>query len=262
MNIKQEYDELGYTIVRNAIDTDLAAEVEAHVHWLGKKYSDIRPEHLHHNLLVDDPFIHRLAGDTRLLNIVEEFIGHNIALFAAHYIAKPPFTGQAVLWHQDGTYWPLEPMEVITIWLAGTDSNIENGCIRVIPGTQNKKLLREEELQEVNDGKNVLGSQIHPSQIDDTEAIDVELSAGDVSLHNPSIVHGSNANSSDRWRIGLTLRYIPTSTLVKIEGHNSILLRGDADSNVGNNYAKRPVFDTENHMKFKGWGKWTANYYQ
>ena len=217
IGVRKEYDELGYTIVRNAINPELASEVEEHVVWLGKKYPDIRPEHLHHNLLVDDPFIHRIVGDTRLINIVEEFIGHNIAMFAAHYIAKPPFTGQAVLWHQDGTYWPLEPMEVTSIWLAATDSIIENGCLRVIPETQNKTLLLREELQDVNDGKNVLASQIHPSQIDDTEAVDLELNAGDVSLHNPNIVHGSNANLSDKWRIGLTLRYIPTSTLVKIE---------------------------------------------
>ncbi len=254
--LKKEYEESGYAIVRNAIDPDLASEVEEHVHWLGMKYPDIRPEQLHHNLLVDDPFIHRLVGDTRLVDIVEEFIGNNIALFAAHYIAKPPSTGQAVLWHQDGTYWPLEPMEVITIWLAGTDSTVENGCMRVIPGTQNKNLLLQDELQEVNDGKNVLASGIYPSQIDDKDAVDIELNAGDVSLHNPSIVHGSNPNTSDKWRIGLTIRYIPTSTLVKIEGHRNILLRGVTDPKVENKFAKRPIFKPEHHMKFSGWEKW------
>jgi len=255
-DLKQKYDEQGYVIVRNAIDPELAFEVEKHVHWLGKKFPDIRPEQLHHNLLVDDPFIHRLVGDTRLLNIIEEFIGHNIALFAAHYIAKPPFTGQAVLWHQDGTYWPLDPMEVISIWLAGTDSTVENGCMRVIPGTQHNKLLLQEELQEVSDGKNVLGSGIYPSQINDSDAVNIELNAGDVSLHNPSIVHGSNANLSDKWRIGLTIRYIPTSTFVKIEDHRNIILLGNTDRKVENNYALRPIFDPENHMKFSGWEKW------
>lgn len=254
---KLEYDELGYTIIRNAIDMDLACEVEAHVHWLRKKYPDLRPEHLHHNLLVDDLFIHRLVGDSRLLNIVEEFLGQNIALFAAHYIAKPPFTGQAVLWHQDGTYWPLEPMEVISIWLAATDSKVENGCMRVIPGTQNKILLLQDELQKVSDCKNVLGSGIYPSQINDTDAVDIELNAGDVSLHNPRIVHGSNPNTSDTWRIGLTIRYIPTSTLVKIEGHRCILLRGESDAKVMNKYENRPIFNPQKHMKFNGWEKWS-----
>ena len=255
-NFKQEYDKLGYAIIRNVIGQDLASEVEAHVHWLGNKYPDIRPEHLHHNLLVGDPFIHRLVGETKLLNIVEKFIRKNIALFAAHYIAKPPFTGQAVLWHQDGTYWPLKPMEVISVWLAATDSTVDNGCMRVIPGTQNKKLLLKEELQEVSDGKNVLGSGIYPSQISDEDAVDIELNAGDVSLHNPRIVHGSNPNNSDSWRIGLTVRYILTSTLVKIEGHRCILLQGESDVKVKNNYENYPAFDSQNHMKFKGCEKW------
>lgn len=114
-DLRQTYDEQGYVIVRNAIDPDLAAETAAHVQWLIKKHPDTRPEQLHHNLLVDDPFMHRLAGDDRLLDIVAQFIGPAIALFAAHYIAKRPYDGQAVLWHQDGTYWPLEPMDVTTI---------------------------------------------------------------------------------------------------------------------------------------------------
>ena len=68
--------------------------------------------------MTDDPFWVRLVSDDRLLNVAETFVGPNIALFASHYIAKRPFDGQAVLWHQDGSYWPLEPMEVVTLWLA------------------------------------------------------------------------------------------------------------------------------------------------
>ena len=176
--IRQQYDENGYVIVRNAIDADLARETAEHVHWLAARYPDTRPEHFHHDMLVTDPFMHRLVGDDRLLDIVQQFIGPNIAMFAAHYIAKPPKTGQKVLWHQDGTYWPLEPMEVTTIWLAATESTRENGCLRVLPGTQRNKLLSRAELQDVPDGKNVLSSGIHPSQIDDSHVVDLELQPG------------------------------------------------------------------------------------
>ena len=255
-SLRAQYDQEGYTIVREAIDADLAAETADHVHWLIDKHPDLRPEQLHHELLVNDPFMHRLVGDERLLDIIEQFIGPNIALFAAHYIAKRPKDGQAVLWHQDGTYWPLEPMEVATIWLAGTDSNIENGCMRVLPGTQNSRLLSRSELQDVDDGKNVLASGIHPSQIDDSEVIDLELKAGDVSVHNPLIIHGSNPNASDKWRIGLTLRYIPTSTWVKRDGHQNILLRGEADAAVENLYAAKPKYIVDDHMPFKGSESW------
>jgi phytanoyl-CoA hydroxylase len=257
-NIKQEYDEQGYVIVRNAIDADLARETAEHVHWLAKKYPDVRPERLGHEMLVNDPFMHRLVGDDRLLDIIEQFIGSDIALFAAHYIAKPPRDGKEVLWHQDGTYWPLEPMEVSTIWLAATDSTIENGCLRVLPGTQNNKLLSRAELQDVADGSNVLDSGIHPSQIDDSDVVDLELKAGDISIHNPNIIHGSKANTSDKWRIGLTLRYIPTSTWVKRDTHANILLRGHKDESVDNRWAERPSFNPEEHMSFRGQEDWVA----
>ncbi|HLV33710.1 MAG TPA: phytanoyl-CoA dioxygenase family protein [Spirillospora sp.] len=255
-DLRQTYDEQGYVIIRNAIDPDLAAETAAHVQWLIKKHPDTRPEQFHHNLLVDDPFMHRLAGDDRLLDIVAQFIGPEIALFAAHYIAKRPYDGQAVLWHQDGTYWPLEPMEVTTLWLAATDSTVENGCMRVLPGTQHNRLLSRAELEEVDDGKNVLASGIHPSQIDDSAAVDIELKAGDVSIHNPRIIHGSNANTSDQWRVGLTLRYIPPSTWVKWEGHRNILFRGQPASGVANLYAERPRYIPGEHMPFKGCEDW------
>jgi phytanoyl-CoA hydroxylase len=188
--LRQEYDCNGYVLAREVIDPALASETVDHVHWLIEKNPDVRPENLHHRILVNDPFIHHIVGGPSILDLVEEFIGPDIALFAAHYIAKPPLDGQKVLWHQDGTYWPLKPMEVVTMWIAGTDSTVENGCMRVLPGTQNARLYKRSELEDVEDGKNVLSSGIHLSKIDDSEVVDLELRAGDVSIHNPTIIHG------------------------------------------------------------------------
>ncbi|MEM7028882.1 MAG: phytanoyl-CoA dioxygenase family protein [Chloroflexota bacterium] len=250
------YDEKGYVIIRDVVDADLAAETVDHVHWLLEKNPGVRPEQLHHHLLANDPFMHRLVCDDRLLDIVEQFIGPNIAMFGAHYIAKRPHKGQAVGWHQDGSYWPLEPMEVTTLWLAGNPSSKENGCMRVIPGSQNDRLLKPREMIEVDTDDFVLNRAIHPSQIDDSDAVDIELNAGDVSMHNPNIIHGSNANTSDEWRVGLTLRYIPTSTWVKRETQENIFCRGDLDPSVNNTYAVRPQFDPEKHMAFRGCETW------
>ncbi len=255
-DLRQEYDEMGYVIAPSAIDAGLAAEMVDHIAWLSKKYPDVRPEQYHHRMLVDDPFMHRLVGDDRLLDIAEQFLGPDIALFAAHYIAKTPRTGRAVQWHQDGSYWPLVPMAVTTLWVAGTPSTVENGCMRVLPGTQNNKLLKRRDLIDLDKEKYVLGAGIHPDQIDDSKAVDIELDAGDISIHNPLIIHGSNANTSDRWRVGLTLRYIPTSTRVESEDHASVLLRGEADSSVDNLYAERPRYVIGEHMPFLGSELW------
>lgn len=254
ISLRQDYDQHGFVIARNVIDAGLAVEMVDHIAWLSEKYPDVRPEMYHHNMLVHDPFIHRLVGDNRLLDIAEQFIGSDIALFAAHYIAKDPKKGRAVDWHQDGSYWPLKPMEVTTLWVAGTPSSVENGCMRVLPGTQNNKLFKRSEMVDVDRKKYVLEKGIHPNQIDESTAVDIELGAGDVSIHNPVIIHGSNANLSDQWRVGLTLRYIPTSTRVLKEDHMNILLRGKAD--VENIYAERPSYIAGEHMPFTGCEAW------
>ena len=254
-DLKRQYDERGYAIVRKAIDADLAAETADHVHWLSRRNPGVRPEAFFHNFLMNDPFMHRLASDGRIVDILEPFLGPNIALYAPHYIAKPPGDGKPVLWHQDGYYWPLEPMEVMTVWLAATASTRENGCMRILPGTQNMRLLSRREMVDVDEEKYVLNSQIHPSLIDDSDVVDLELEAGDVSIHNPRIIHGSEANTSATWRIGLTLRYIPTTTRVMAEGWRSILVRGDAVDN-GNLYAERPRYVPGECMPFRGAEEW------
>jgi len=257
--LQKEYDEKGYVIVREAVDAELARETTEHVHWLAQRHPDIRPERFGHKMLVSDPLLPRPVRDERLVDIVEQFLGPNIAMWAAHYIAKPPEHGQRVLWHQDGSYWPLEPMEVTTIWLAATESTRANGCMRLLPGTQNNRLLSRREMIDVKDGKNVLESGIHPSQIDDSHVVDLELNPGDVSVHNPRIIHSSEPNTSDKWRIGLTLRYIPTSTRVKREADRPILVRGAPDSGNSNTYSERPLYDPAIHMPFRGMEDWKAD---
>ena len=250
--IKQDYNNTGYAIIRSVIKPDLVDEVQKHVEWLQNKYPKIRPEAFHHDLLVNDPFIHKLLNNQNMLDIVEMIIGPNIALFGAHYIAKRPKDGKPVGWHQDGSYWPLEPMNVVSIWLAGTESFKRNGCMRVIPGTQNKKLLKPSQMIKLDTKDYVLDLAISSDDIDDSEAVDVELNPGDISIHNPSIIHGSNSNFSNRWRIGLTLRFIPTSTYVNRQNWSCILLRGNPAKGVNNYYASRPRFDKRENFEFKG----------
>ncbi len=251
---KEQYDRDGYAVFRNVLDADLIHESNNHIEWLLQKNPGVRPEQLHHTLVANDPFWVRLVSDDRLLDIAELFVGPNIALFASHYISKPPYDGQPVLWHQDGSYWPLEPMEVVTLWLAIDDSTPENGCMRVIPGTQTMQL---QQVRKRTDVANVLGSEMDPALVDESKAVDVILKAGDVSVHHPNIIHGSNANRSPKRRAGLTIRYIPTSTRIVVEGQwpCAFLLRGKAVPGV-NTYLPRPKYVAGKHMPFRGCEAW------
>lgn len=261
----EQFEREGYVFFRNVLDADLIQEVRDHVAWLQEKNPNLRPEQLGHSLMTDDPFWVRLVSDDRLLDIAEQFIGPDIALFASHYISKPPRDGQAVLWHQDGSYWPLEPMEVVTLWLAADDATRENGCMRVIPRTHHTEL---QEMKPRTDVANVLNSGIEESLVDESQAVDFILKAGDVSVHHPNIIHGSEANHSDTRRCGLTIRYIPATTRILLgdkpdkfsvtpEGRwpSAFLLRGEAVPGV-NDYNPWPKYVEGRHMPFRGSENW------
>jgi phytanoyl-CoA hydroxylase len=244
---RQKFLDDGFAIFDPVLDAELVAEAGDHVAWLTRKHPDLRPEQLHHWLMWDDPFWLRLISDDRLLDIVEAFIGPDIALFASHYICKPGGDGLPVLWHQDGHYWPLEPMEVITVWLAVDDSDRENGSMRVIPGTHRTRQLYPH-LRETG-RESVLSSRVETSAVDESRAVDVEVRAGGISIHDPFLIHGSNANDSPRRRCGLTIRYIPTSTRITREW-TTFLLRGE-DRHHANEYSEFPAFRDGDHFPFR-----------
>jgi phytanoyl-CoA hydroxylase len=250
---KTKFDQDGYAVFHNVLDEGLMQEAKGHIEWLIKKNPTVRPESLGHTLVKNDPFWVRLISDDRLLDIAEQFIGPDIALFAAHYISKPPFDGKQVLWHQDGSYWPLNPMKVVTLWLAVDDSFKENGCLRVVPGTQTMDL---QELRSNTRVENVLESEVDPALVDESKAVDIILKSGGVSVHHPNVIHGSEANHSPFRRCGLTIRYIPTSTTItKPNWPCAFLLRGEAIPGI-NEYIPRPQYVEGENMRFRGCETW------
>jgi phytanoyl-CoA hydroxylase len=242
---QEQYKEQGYLVVPHVLDNALIQAAGDHVEWLQQKHPDLRPERLGHTLLPDDPFWLRLVSDARLLDVAEQFIGPDIALFASHYICKPGTDGLPVLWHQDGAYWPLEPMEVVTLWLAVDDSTVENGCMRVLPGSHRETLKT---MVRTEGADNVLGSHID-APVDERLAVDVEVPRGGVSVHHPNLVHGSNPNRSGQRRCGLTIRYIPTSTRITV-GWKPFLLRG-SDPEGRNTYWPFPAYREGEHFPYE-----------
>ena len=122
--------------------------------------------------------------------------------------------------------------------------------MQLIPGTHKKRLYKPSEMQKMDLDEYVLDLAIDPRKLDESKAVDIELNPGDISIHNPFIIHGSNSNKSKEWRIGLTLRYIPTSTFVNRKNWECVFLRGKVEEEIKNIYVKRPIFDYKHHMAF------------
>ena len=146
-----------------------------------------------------------------ILDMVEQVLGQNFALWNSSFFAKPALDGQATPWHQDGEYWPIRPLATCTVWIAVDAANTENGCLQVIRGShRSKKLFRH---QTNPDPELTLNQELLKEEFDESNAVSMELEAGMISLHDVYLVHGSAVNRSSRSRRGLTLRFIPTSSV-------------------------------------------------
>jgi len=166
---------------------------------------------------------YELARSPAILDVVEGVIGPNILAFASKFWIKKGGDGTFVSWHQDSAYFGLDPHEQVTAWVALTDANRTNGCMRVIPGSHRGPAHRHVETFE---RKNLLARGQRIDDVDESSAVDIELKIGEFSLHHEHAVHGSLANETGDARIGLALFYIPTHVRSTIGRRTALLVRG------------------------------------
>ena len=149
-------------------------------------------------------YVYDLITNPCIVDCVADILGPNIIGWGSHFFCKMPKDGKAVAWHQDASYWPLTPSKTVTVWLAIDDADRENACMKFVAGSQQVGHLTYRPSSEAD--HNVLNQSIDNAEQYGSVAYD-ELLAGEISIHADLLLHGSEANSSDRRRCGLTLRY-------------------------------------------------------
>jgi non-heme Fe2+,alpha-ketoglutarate-dependent halogenase len=170
------------------------------------------------------PWAYELTLDSGVLDAVEALLGPDIIVMGSIILCKHPGHGAYVGWHQDGVYSGTEAAPTVSAWIALADSTQANGCMRVIPATHNKLL----EHRDVSDCANLLrAGRVLAEAVDEEQAVDVELRAGEMSLHHDRIVHGSGPNRGDDKRIGFVVRY--TTPAAQSRGFPVVRARGTAE---------------------------------
>ena len=153
------------------------------------------------------------ARDDALLDMVEQILGPDIALWNSSFFAKPAKVGSRTPWHQDGEYWPIRPLATCSVWIAVDDSNSENGCLQVIPGSHQRRELKS---HHVNNAKGLaLPLELDEDAFNQDKAVNIELEKGQISLHDVYLMHASEPNQSDKPRRGMTLRFMPTTSIYR-----------------------------------------------
>lgn len=170
-----------------------------------------------------------IVHEPRLLDAVEDLLGPNLLLWSCSLLIKPPRSRGRYTWHQDATYWGMEPPSAVSAWLALGDVGPENGGLRCLPG-----LHARGQLPHVNTfAEDVMlprGQEIRNLDEDTLDrAVDVKLASGEASFHHVFTPHASGPNRSGNHRIGLQTVFTPTSVRHRGERESAMLVRGRDD---------------------------------
>lgn len=155
------------------------------------------------------PFVDEITRLPSVLEPVQAILGPDLLVWGTNFFIKEAQSPEFVSWHQDLTYWGLDDVQEVTAWIALSPATSESGCMQFIPGTHAREIVPH---QDTFDNANLLtrGQEI-AVQVDEAQAVDIELQPGQMSLHHGRIFHGSRANRSSDRRIGLAIRYITPS---------------------------------------------------
>jgi hypothetical protein len=231
----------GYVVPRYRVPPALLADMRGALDRLIGENPDRRGEHLvlrwggGANALPTHGAFLDFARTPALLDLVESLLGPDLICWGAHVICKPARDGLEVPWHQDGQYWPIRPLATCTAWIALDDSTPENGCLRVIPGSHRARTCYHHRIDERPEL--AFDQRVVEDQFDEGRAADVVLEAGQLSLHDVYMIHGSARNRSGRRRAGLAIRYMPATSLYD----RAIKLAGGA-AGIRQDMSRRPIY--------------------
>ena len=162
------------------------------------------------------PWMDALVRHSRLLDVVEGLVGGNILVYHLTCWVKEPGDGRFVSWHQDGTYFSLEPYEHVTAWIPLSPATVETGCMMAIPGSHT--IGQRDHTTEKSDRNLLSNGQTIAARIDEDKAVPLEVPVGSISLHHTHLVHASNPNRGSDRRIGIGVSYIPDPCAIHWRG--------------------------------------------
>ena len=181
-----------------------------------------------------------ILTNSKIAAYVRDLLGESVIGWGSHFFCKMPHDGKKVAWHQDSSYWPLTPSKAVTVWLAIDDADVENACMRFVAGSHHYGAMtfRPSDSSE----HNVLNQTIENVE-QYGQFVDDCLKAGEISIHSDLLLHGSEANNSDRRRCGLTLRYAPADVHAYMDwNQKGVWVNGSDPSGHWSNRA-RPAID-------------------
>ena len=225
-NQLKQYSDEGFVSPIDIFPKDRANEIRKEIELIEEEMPGELNKSGRYNTHLISPLLDEVTHDSKILDSVQSVIGKNILVCGTTLFIKNPNEKGFVSYHQDAKYIGLKPHNWVTAWVAITDSNEHNGCMRIWSGSHKDNLKDHDQM--FNEG-NLLtrGQTVNNVPIDKTTPL--ILKAGQMSLHHPTVVHGSDLNKSNDRRIGFVIQSYIGTDVKQVLGKNSVQLARGID---------------------------------
>jgi len=225
-NQLKQYKKQGFVSPINIFSEEKAKKIRKEIELIENKKPDELEKSGRYNAHLISPLLDEITHNSKILDAVQSLIGENILVCGTTLFIKNPNEKGFVSYHQDAKYIGLEPHNWVTAWVAITDSNEKNGCMRMWSGSHKSDLKDHDE--KFNEG-NLLTRGQTVNNVPKEKTIPLILKAGQMSLHHPTVVHGSDLNKSDDRRIGFVIQSYIGTNVKQVIGRNSVQLARGVD---------------------------------
>ena len=248
-NQLKQYRDKGFISPINILSKEKAKEIRNEIELIERRIPGELEKSGRYNAHLISPLLDEVTHNSKILDAVQSLIGENILVCGTTLFIKNPNEKGFVSYHQDAKYIGLEPHNWVTAWVAITDSNEKNGCMRMW-SSSHKDNLKEHD-QKFNEG-NLLTRGQTVKNVPKEKTTPLILKAGQMSLHHPTIVHGSDLNKSDDRRIGFVIQSYIGTNVKQILGKNSVqLARGIDKFNYHKKIERPKSLLNKNDLKIK-----------
>ena len=225
-NQLKQYEDEGFVSPINIFSKEKAKEIRNEIELIENKMPGELEKSGRYNAHLISPLLDEITHNSKILDAVQSLIGENILVCGTTLFIKNPNEQGFVSYHQDAKYIGLEPYNWVTAWVAITDSNEKNGCMRMWSGSHKDKLKKHDE--KFNEG-NLLTRGQTVENVPKEKTIPLILEAGQMSLHHPTVVHGSELNKSNDRRIGFVIQSYIGTNVKQVLGKNGVQLARGVD---------------------------------
>ncbi len=196
----------GFAHVRQVLPADTVDRLRVEMDRLGLDTQPGAYGRLVHDTWRRSAMLEDVLRNGVLPELVASLLGERPVLFQDHLISKEPGSTEEVKWHQDFSYWPLQDAVGLTTWVALDDADVANGCLHYLPGSQRRGECQPAAF--VAGVARLERPKLPPLVVDESQAVAMPATAGDVLVHDPLVVHFSPENPTRRPRRGWAISWV------------------------------------------------------